>query len=624
MRRSQAALALGSLVLFVFGAACSDPGSPQAAAPDAGPDAPPEPPPEVCPAGRVELPSGECVNAGVPADGCGEGFVSDGNDGCAAVAPAGVCPEGLMAIPGETVCREIGPCGDGDYGAIPVDAMTQYVNQAYAGGGSDGSKDKPWTTIKAALDVAPAGGLVAVAAGTYNEDLTLSKPVRLWGRCASLVEIHGLGAPPVSAALTLELGAVGSEIHDIAVTSVNRGVALLGAKDVVFDRFWLHNLGRQGLYLLDTYGTSSATVKRSLIEEALRTGIYAGGSAVTLEESVVRETKAYAQEGGLGIYVEATSKDPPKPTGNAKLVIRRSLIEKNHTLGVHLRGGDGTIESTLIRDTQEEPLTATFGVGLYIDVDTTTGERAKATVQTSVIERNIDAGVFIHGADVTLDRVVVRDTASQSGDNRGGRGVNIDYEKADRSFVTIQRSLIERSVGSGLFVAASEVTVEATVIRDTATELDGRFGFGVATQPSFDQSMRSALTMRSCRVERTHVAGIMALGTDTTIEHTAVTDTLTAGDGSYGDGIALLVWGTTRSSGNITRSSVTKSARAGISNFSSDLSIQSTVLNCNPIHLDGEGDDFTFSDGGENLCKCDAQSTPCKVLSANLKPPEPF
>src|SRR5207237_4355449 len=172
-----------------------------------------------------------------PEDACGAGFVSDGARGCRAVLPAAACAFGLLAVPGETACHEVAPCGAAPWGDIPVEATTQYVDGAFAGA-SDGSAQKPHKTIQAAISAAAAGAIVAVAAGSYPEDVTLAgKRVRLWGRCAKLVEIAGSASPAV-ASLLLREGSDGSEVHGVAVRGASYGVVASAAKNLALDRVW--------------------------------------------------------------------------------------------------------------------------------------------------------------------------------------------------------------------------------------------------------------------------------------------------------------------------------------------------------------------------------------------------
>ena len=97
--------------------------------------------PQGCTFGDKTLDDGSCRPAGVPADRCGQGFVAE-SGACSAVLPATPCPPGWMALPGETSCREVAPCGDQTWGNIPVDATTEHVDGNYVGQFSDGTQKR--------------------------------------------------------------------------------------------------------------------------------------------------------------------------------------------------------------------------------------------------------------------------------------------------------------------------------------------------------------------------------------------------------------------------------------------------------------------------------------------------
>jgi hypothetical protein len=66
-----------------------------------------------CPAGSWLAPDGNCQPAGIPPEACAEGFVPTAEGGCEPILPEEPCPAGLMALPGETECHEVMPCGAG-------------------------------------------------------------------------------------------------------------------------------------------------------------------------------------------------------------------------------------------------------------------------------------------------------------------------------------------------------------------------------------------------------------------------------------------------------------------------------------------------------------------------------
>src|SRR6185295_2136968 len=79
-----------------------------------------------CAPGEWARDDGTCAAAGVPPEGCAAGFQHDGKDACEPILPAAPCSPGEMAVPGETTCHEVAPCGAAPWGAIPVDAATEY------------------------------------------------------------------------------------------------------------------------------------------------------------------------------------------------------------------------------------------------------------------------------------------------------------------------------------------------------------------------------------------------------------------------------------------------------------------------------------------------------------------
>jgi hypothetical protein len=154
-----------------------------------------------------------------------------------------------MAVPGDTACREVAPCGSGTWGDIPVEANTQFVDKAYAGGNSDGTLAHPWTTIQQGINAAAKGAIVAVAAGSYAEDVLIKyKPVRLWGRCPAMVEVAGAGVAP-GVIQVFKKAAGGAEVRGIAVTGANTGIAVVGASSVVIEQVWVHDTGNWGVYI---------------------------------------------------------------------------------------------------------------------------------------------------------------------------------------------------------------------------------------------------------------------------------------------------------------------------------------------------------------------------------------
>lgn len=574
--------------------------------------------PTGCAAGTVEQPDGSCRPAGVRA--CAEGFVADG-PGCNAILPAAACPPGQIAVPGDASCRAIMDCGADPFGTIPDEPTTQYVDGSYAGTDSDGSKAKPWTSIQAGVDAAESGALVAVAAGTYAEDIGITKVVRVWGRCPDMVEVVATGAQ-VGGVLVTKL-ASGSEIGGLAIRGSSYGVVTSGSQDVVFDRLWIHDTTKKGVSIETTLGDTSATLRDSLVEHVGDIGVGVLGATATLERTVIRDTKVVIATGGRGLEL-----NPGPDSGEpATVTMKGSVIELSHADGAFVRGCHLVVEGSVIRDTAFEKASQKFGAGITAQPDETTGARAQVEVRGSVLERNHESGILAAISDVVLEDSVIRDQKGSPGSPGSGTGLvaqNAEGSATVRATAKILASVIERSEGAGVVCIGSDVTLEESVVRDTvARASDLRWGKGVHFQGELGfLDTFSTGTVRACVIENNRDAGIAVVDSKVSVDATLVRGTQPETDGRYGDGVVgLRAFSDTDVV--ITGSRIEANARAGIVAFGAHVSVGGTQLECNTIQLDKEVGtaEPNLEDAGGNHCGCDAAEEVCKVLSTNLEAP---
>jgi hypothetical protein len=523
-----------------------------------------EPPAPGCAAGELVTSTGECLAAGVPADACGVGFVADGDGGCVATLP-GPCAAGEMALPGESACREVAACGRSRWGEAPVRGSTQFVDAGYAGGGSVGTEAQPWTTIADGIEHAASGAVVAIAAGTYEEDVYVAgKPVILWGRCPRLTVVVALGVQ--AAGVLVGSGADGSEVRDLSVTGPAIGLGISGSESVIVDRVWVHDTASAGLALQDDLGPAQATIGGTLIEATTYTGLIVGGARADIRDTVVRGTvpRPSDLEGGRGVVLRTD----PMTQRRSEVTLRSSLVEHNHDMGIFVGGSDATIESTLVRDTLPLSTDQTFGRNLSIEWDADTGARSVATVRSSVLEGGHGVGLIVVSSDATVESTVVREVSPLASDQTRGVGLAVErHPQSDGADVTVRTSLVDRARLVGLAVLQSTAAVESTIIRDTASQAsDGRFGDGIAV--AVEAGWPSLLDLRGSRVQT--------------------------------------------------------SQRAGVSTFGAPAKLTSTAFECNVIDLDVEpyaGQPASFEDGGGNTCGCDGAAATCQSVSTQLEPP---
>ena len=679
------------------------------------------PPDMPCPPGEW-LRDGECIAAGVPPDGCARGFVHDGDRGCEPILPAQPCAPGLMAVPGERNCREVAPCASGQWGDIPIEPDTEHVDASYAGMDSDGTALKPWTTVQSAVNDASPGAIVAIAAGSYDEDVTVSgKPVRLWGVCPALVEVVGTGAELA----TIQVLNSASEVKNLAVRGAALGIYASGSLDVLLERLWVHDNADRGVDIENAQGPTRITLRDSLVEQNYDIGVFIAGSEATVESILVRDTVPIAPGlGGRGVNVQPQSStgapatmllrtsliersqgvavyvvgsatveasvvrdtEPdsngvgrgvnvePHPTTGvpstlllrgslvershelgvlvggsdvtvetsvirnagrglaaqagtnpATLLLRTSLIDQSHDIGVLIEGSEATIEAAVIRNTLPDVMGG-GGRAVGVQPNATSGAPSKLLLRSALLSQNHETAVFIQGSEATLESSVVADT--QPDDNgTGGRGVSAQpHPTTDApSTLRLRTSLLERNHEFGVFVVGSNAELEQSVVRDTLPNEQGGVGRGVGVQPGPITNAPSTVLLRAALIERSHESGVANFASNVTLDACLLRDTAPNLAGLFGHGLVVFSE-PTPASATITGTRIHQSALAAIAAWGAHASLQRSALSCQALDLVTEsyrGARATLEDLGENRCGCPEPTTTCKAASAGLEPPLP-
>jgi hypothetical protein len=610
-----------------------------------------------CPPGETPLEDGSCQAAGVPPDRCGVGFAADGEGGCEPVLPVEACPEGQMAIPGETECHEVAPCGTGTWGDIPIEPDTVFVDGAYADDDSDGTEDKPWKTVQEGIIDAPKGAIVAIAAGVYPEEITIaSQWKRLWGRCPSMVTIEGF--TPDSAAVVVV--ADGSELHGLGVTGSGIGVYFAGAQNASFDRIWLHDTGSAAAV---ADGDAAVTVRGSLIERSTGTSVQVQkGSALTIEGSVVRDILPAANDQS-GRAVEAFA-----GALRSSVTVRTSLIERASDTGLFFNKADVLIEDVAVRD-MAPVAGATYGVGIAL-----AAQLSNVTVRGSTIERAYTTGIELTGSQATLERVTVKETLPLPYNDIPATGIQaLPHEPTGTPTVlTLLQSVVARSPSTGVSVFQSSALIESTLVRDNLHALEeptedpvaavalliasgntvrhsvitGNRWYGLALAVGdvlFEGSVvRDAelevgaavcagnfpipgfppgtLTLRSSLLEDCAGAGALAVDSHLVIETSVIRGVLPTAHGFGGDAVEL-IHGTTADGTLVIRGSLLDApARAGGATFGGPVDIGTTAITCAGHDLVAE-QGGSYTDAGDTVCGCPDATEACAPTSPGLEPP---
>lgn len=349
--------------------------------------------------------------------------------------------------------------------------------------------------IQAAVNAAPSGGTVTILPGTYDEEVTINKPLTLLGAQAgvdattgrsgaseSIVDGKDLGGGQRSTAFYVTANDVTIDGFTIQNTnSVNQFGAgiVLGAgtsgAHIVNDIF-SNNL--VGLFLANASTTDQAVVQHDLFENNNQTGA-AGGTAIytdqyvaggALNDVLIDSNKITGNaNGGIGI----SPTDTTKPASN--ITISNNTIDSNGR-GIYLFD---TLNSTISGNDITNDTTPTDGgtsVGIGID-----GDVNGLTITGNNIHNGAGNGIHITNANVNANQNVTINDNSISGFT--GQSVLVD---------------------TGGYTGTLDATKNWWGTNDAAT-INGQISGNVAFSPYLDSGTNSITTGPGFQGDLTHL-----------------------------------------------------------------------------------------------------------------------
>lgn len=410
------------------------------------------------------------------------------------------CDPGEAHFPGEPGCTPVGaacPAGDWPEG-LPAARPVRHV-RAGAPPGGDGSAAAPYATIAEALaPPLPAGLIVAIAKGDYDEAVVLPGDVALWGACAAATRVASSTATTASG--TVHVVGHGAAIVNLRLGGERPGLTVVGAGGVV-------------------------TLDGVVIDGARGAAVMVGGGGVLQGSTLaVRDTRGLA-DGRFGRGVEFA--------GGAQATIERAVFERQREVGLIVfdAATKVTLRDVAIRDTDAEAGDGSGGRGLQVQ------EGAQVLVERAALERNRELAVvaFDPGTRVTLRDAVIRDTRPQASDDRRGRSI----EASLGAEVVVERATLARNheVAAFAVYAGSSIVLRDVVVRDiwpdAATHMGGR---AIQAQAGARATVERAL------FERTHEVAVIAGHPSTTMTLADVTIRDTQArpvDGGWGRGLQV-------------------------------------------------------------------------------------
>ncbi len=300
-------------------------------------------------------------------------------------------------------------------------------------------------SLQAAIDRAPAGAVICLPAGTWNESIRVTKPLTLRGAGREKTEVRGVqlarpviwiavtepGAPIVIAGITFT-GATGScpEPRGCA-----HGLLVEGTAVVQIERCAFSGNAGSGVFLR---GAARATFNDSTITNNIGSGLEATDQA---QASIT--ASSISRNRGPGIWL----------AGAARLELARSNVSESESHGLWVRDSSQLVAT-------DSTITRCDGHGILLR------DRASAQLRGCTISSHKGTGVWIeHAADATLSECTIEETWDGV-EVRGASQVRIaactisgirwnGVEVHGTARATILGSTISRGRGSGIYIGGA-------------------------------------------------------------------------------------------------------------------------------------------------------------------------
>lgn len=243
-----------------------------------------------------------------------------------------------------------------------------YVDGSYTGY-SDGSAEKPYTSIQQAIDLANDGDTIYVFGGTYDETLIVNKKIKLWGSIDGKPTIIDTRADK---RYTVEITADYAEIQDFTISDRNDhktspigALIAVKADNVIVQGNTLNDTKSWGIYL-HPQGNGNV-ISANFINNTAR-GIYADNSDTN---DIFNNIVANCSEYGIQI------------TSSANNRLYKNYVS-NCTHGIYLQ------QCTQVNISSNSINTTTFH-GVYIEQST------GGTMRYNTLKNNDGVGIYLNG-----------------------------------------------------------------------------------------------------------------------------------------------------------------------------------------------------------------------------------
>jgi hypothetical protein len=489
---------------------------------------------------------------------CFEGFVERSvGDGTVACAPwpggePDECESFEAHFPGRPGCERVGTvCPLGGFAeGLPATGVW-YVRAGAMDG--DGSVDAPFGSVSEAVAASSPGDTVAIAVGTYTDEVVVDKPLHFVGACAESTVLRSDAETLVAGVITV--GATDVEIENLQLADSERsGIWIEGAHDVS-----IHDVVVDGTTMIGIDVEEGATVDitRVAIRDVARTtlapvagffgrGINVESSAtVTVESAFLRGTAEFGilslGEGTtVGVervaIVDTTGRDDGSggvglmALDGGELTARGVVVLRAQEFGAAAinPGSSISLEDAVVRQTK--PQSGTMVAGRAFGLQT----NASGSCARCLFEENHEVSTFVHGGTATFSDLIVASTLSAP--DTTGRG----FEVSTGAEVSCERVLVTDAIESGIIAggAGTRLTLRDVTVTDIAPFRTGQIGRGMSVQ------LGASVEIERGRIADVYEHGILVASGELSVTDMEIRRVQPAmNDQRFGRGIAAQIGG---------------------------------------------------------------------------------
>lgn len=354
-------------------------------------------------------------------------------------------------------------------GAAEAAASVLCVRHDSAAEGEDGTAERPFRSVRGAVDAAKDGDVIQVAAGTYKEHVELDeRSLTLQGGFAPgfgervpATHITTLEGPGNDAVVSVFGGSV--ELSGFRITGGTGSGAL--AETYVGGGVYA---SRATLVIAQNVLERNDITGRGFASATLGSAIYAESCDVVIRGNVVSDNTS-----GRGAVTTIDGK--ARIEDNA---ILSNLAVGDHGAGLYLTGPDITATGNLVARNRLVPRSGEggWGGGITVYGDGRSSPRTRALLSRNVVTGNHapagGSGTFIDdGAEATLENeLIYRNECPGS----GAAGLYVDGLNSVRSSVQLVNCTIAAhgcgAAGTAIYVENSNVTVRDSILWDNGEQ----------------------------------------------------------------------------------------------------------------------------------------------------------